>query len=1308
VFMSKMHCPSQEQLSSFAIGTLEESTAEELSKHVEDCPQCSATLHNFDSATDTVMVQLRQVALNEPFADDEEFQRGLVAACAIGELPAFAASERLYPAADRTDSLTQLGDYQILSKLGEGGMGSVYHAVHTRLGKIVAIKVLPVSQGANPIAISRFEREMKAIGGLDHPHLIRAYDAGEINRQHYLVMEYVDGVDLAVLGKTVGQLAIADACEIIRQAAMGLEYAHQQRLVHRDIKPSNLMLTSAGQVKVLDMGLALLGHSEDADHTLTSSGQIMGTVDYMAPEQGGDTHRVDVRADIYSLGATLYKLLTGQAPHANLRHVTTMQKLTALATQPPVPIRQRRADIPDSLATIIQQMLAREPSDRMATPIEVAKALQPFVTRANLQVLVARCRGSQETAGITSDASLDLTSQAADSTSTSSVHCPSKIRKNLWNENSSRWRTTIRWTMAAGASFLAVFAGVIFFWQTPDGAVRIEIHDPAIKIAFDQQGPEITQADQKVIRLRPGPHKLTVKVGDLEFETKQFIVKHQTEAVALKIELLPGKILVSMGDAEVDSHPLSKPAPAAQQEPPTKVAVAAIAKKSPISSPEIALIAADLDKPFALIHGGRKVSEFKTAAAALAELQAGDELEVHGNGPFSLPQIELDGKGLVLRAAPGYRPRFVPTASAAEQAKSIGSPWFHVKNAALTMDGCEFDFVPAAGHMLVGKGGPWRMTKCRFYQPDAVAQGMFKYSGPKLHISDSLIISGFSYGSIHLEDDVELEFENNLFWSSAYVRFLVPTKGMAKLSLSRNTLEGIAQCFGLSADTELNIQSINNIFLFNRGYPFIGSHSVDAEAAKAQIQWKGNHNLYDLGLQYNPRGSFLHYVKDSVSTPVISGNLADWQKYWGDQEIQPLSAPGPTLQFQAGWLPDDAGDPQPRLRHWVNRRLEHQFPMHRALPTEEVTRDEHTSPNSKPRSASVGQNLDVGPDWNFVGPGQGYVRSQTAAGHSVGAAQLLPEPGDDGPFTLIRKGQPDRAYPSLFAALTDAVDGDSVAIHTGGTVAGIDRTNEKQGKRLTLRAGYGHRPSVAGLRLAPEDVWSIEGLNFTADIIMSCPKPAAQETSESPCPRLVNCSFTPAPDWQKCVGPSMRLLADSNESATCELINCVLPNYISSAAPRLRMVNSALCGFDFGNVETKWVRQFDIDRCAVFSGTSFTILSGPAAMSVTASRSWFEFKTLRHGQENVPFDWKGDHNVFCHGPSRWVDAYQKQDWIWDLNAWQSRWQSDANSRSGDAVFVDPRFYRVLPESPAHAAAEGNRDLGADISRFINPAETRSP
>ena len=193
-------------------------------------------------------------------------------------------------------------------------MGTVYKALHTKLDRAVALKVLARGRVEDGRAIARFEREMKAIGRLDHPQIVRADDAREIDGHPVLIMEYVEGLDLARLVNRVGRLRVAAACELARQAAVGLQYVHEHGLVHRDIKPSNLMLTPRGEVKILDLGLARLHRQRGGSDEMTGTGLTMGTADYMAPEQASDSHSVDIRADIYSLGCTLFKLLSGRRP----------------------------------------------------------------------------------------------------------------------------------------------------------------------------------------------------------------------------------------------------------------------------------------------------------------------------------------------------------------------------------------------------------------------------------------------------------------------------------------------------------------------------------------------------------------------------------------------------------------------------------------------------------------------------------------------------------------------------------------------------------------------------------------------------------------------------------------------------------------------------------------------------------------------------------------------------------------------------------------------------------------------------------
>ena len=349
--------------------------------------QAPSTVWGLKAELDTLIGQLREPAEPDPFSNESGLRRAQELVLAIGVEP---KTRR-----DRLES-GQIGPYELLEKLGEGGMGVVYKAMHSSLNKIVALKILPPDRH-NPQAISRFQREMKAVGKLDHPNIVRATDAGEVDGKHFLVMEYVDGVDLSKLLRCAGPLAAADACELVRQAAVGLQHAHQRGLVHRDIKPSNIMLAwseeHAPAVKILDLGLALLSEQPVPIHgDLTTTGQLFGSLEYMSPEQSMDTHHVDIRSDIYSLGATLYKLICGNAPFSGERFNTPGKFVVALATETPPSLGERRSDLPIGLIAIVDRMLARMPAERPATPAEVAQALAPFASGADVLELVRRVR----------------------------------------------------------------------------------------------------------------------------------------------------------------------------------------------------------------------------------------------------------------------------------------------------------------------------------------------------------------------------------------------------------------------------------------------------------------------------------------------------------------------------------------------------------------------------------------------------------------------------------------------------------------------------------------------------------------------------------------------------------------------------------------------------------------------------------------------------------------------------------------------------------------------------------------------------
>lgn len=269
-----------------------------------------------------------------------------------------------------------VGEYEVLGTLGFGGMGEVYKARHRRLDKLVALKLLPVDSRHPCEAAARFQREMKAVGALDHPNVVEAHDAGEQSGVVYLAMKLIDGVDLERLVKQRGPLPVAEACELVRQAALGLHYLHQRGLVHRDVKPSNLMRTPDGTVKVLDLGLARWRLEAEAGHGLTGTGRVLGTPDFLAPEQIDNAADAGAPADLYGLGGTLFYLLTGRAPFAD--HKTLFSKLEAHRSESPPDVRTLCPEAPAELAALQQRLLAKKLQQRLATAAEVAAALSPF------------------------------------------------------------------------------------------------------------------------------------------------------------------------------------------------------------------------------------------------------------------------------------------------------------------------------------------------------------------------------------------------------------------------------------------------------------------------------------------------------------------------------------------------------------------------------------------------------------------------------------------------------------------------------------------------------------------------------------------------------------------------------------------------------------------------------------------------------------------------------------------------------------------------------------------------------------------
>ena len=348
-----------------------------------DCEQYATSIHLFSPHE---LQAIRSGYAAEPECSDvvNQVLSGL-------ELPLSAVALR------RQKQGTYVGlrirDYHLTALLGRGGMGAVYRAEHTVLRKEVAIKILPRQAGDDPSAVARFQREMQAVGRLDHRHIVRALDAGEVDGINFLAMDLIEGVDLSELTRGRLRFPVEESCELVRQLAEGLAYVHSQGLIHRDVKPSNVMISQEAdgeiRVRILDLGLALLPDCDSANAPLTSESQLVGTLEYMAPEQTETTEDLDHRVDIYSLGVTLYRLLTGSIPFRGRDLKSPARRLRALTTRDPESVSTRVEGLPAALVNLVDSMIARNPDDRPQTMTGVLSVLNQFAPPERLRHMPA-------------------------------------------------------------------------------------------------------------------------------------------------------------------------------------------------------------------------------------------------------------------------------------------------------------------------------------------------------------------------------------------------------------------------------------------------------------------------------------------------------------------------------------------------------------------------------------------------------------------------------------------------------------------------------------------------------------------------------------------------------------------------------------------------------------------------------------------------------------------------------------------------------------------------------------------------------
>lgn len=415
------------------------------------------------------------------------------------------------------------GKYKLLDQLGAGGMGAVFLCEHKIMRRRVAIKVLPNSVAKDPSAVERFHREARACAALDHPNICRAHDVDQDGKMHFLVIEYIEGASLQSIIAKEGPMDVKRAADCIRQAALGLQHAHESGLVHRDIKPANILLDKKGNVKILDMGLALF--FQDNNDNITKqfdSSSVLGTADYLAPEQGIDSHSVDIRADIYALGLSFFFLLTRQSAYGE---GTVTQKLLWHQMKQPKAVRELAPNVPAEVEAIIMKMIAKKPEDRYQTPQELADALKPWaegtategakpVTGVRPETLAAMPEETAKISPRTNGSKLKKTSDTLPPTTTAKtgrtkVDAPSsttalrgktKVDKDDSKDSGRRLgkktkkKNLMPLIIVAGAAgvFLVIGVGLMIYSMNRDTSAKIKPGTPVVQTPVTPPKPPVT------------------------------------------------------------------------------------------------------------------------------------------------------------------------------------------------------------------------------------------------------------------------------------------------------------------------------------------------------------------------------------------------------------------------------------------------------------------------------------------------------------------------------------------------------------------------------------------------------------------------------------------------------------------------------------------------------------------------------------------------------------------------------------------------------------------------------------------------
>ncbi|HEX7377484.1 MAG TPA: family 16 glycoside hydrolase, partial [Pirellulales bacterium] len=569
-------CPPEAVLSDFGLGKLDANSADTVSQHLETCSDCRQRVAGLSG--DTFLGRLQKAGgkedgLPRPSSKGAlgRSQHGLGRSTHEERRPGRPPHERdglgSPSSVNAPPELANHADYELVKELGQGGMGTVYLAKNRMMDRPEVLKVISKALLDRPGALERFQQEIRSAAKLQHGNIVGAYSVLRPGELLVFAMEYVKGQDLSEVVKARGPLPVTNAAFYIHQVANGLQHAFEKGMVHRDIKPNNLMLATDGRkhtVKILDFGLAKATSEKSAEGGLTKSGQMLGTPDYVAPEQTLDAHKADIRADIYSLGCTLYFLLSGGPP---FEEQSLYAILEAHHKREPKPLNLVRPEVPVELAAVVSKMMAKDPAKRYQTPIEVARALVPFFKPGQSVAPPSEKPAGEEypphpveTAppprSITppsfdgQPAPLSLLGlplpvamgpvplqppPASDDLGVSiNVKRPAIRRRSGWS-SLPPWQ---RWAVLGGGA-AALLLGIVLLVRTPRGTIEIELSDPDAKVTVAVDGNRVDIAGlDGALSLEAGEHEYTVKGECFETRTTRFQVIRGKNA-PLTITLVP-------------------------------------------------------------------------------------------------------------------------------------------------------------------------------------------------------------------------------------------------------------------------------------------------------------------------------------------------------------------------------------------------------------------------------------------------------------------------------------------------------------------------------------------------------------------------------------------------------------------------------------------------------------------------------------------------------------------------------------------------------------------------------------------------